>query len=63
MDETKRSDYLEACLLYLNRMAGIIFKNLETYRAAEIARITQTLILLHCQNPEIFSRLRIKLLQ
>ncbi|XP_055071201.1 FAST kinase domain-containing protein 1, mitochondrial [Misgurnus anguillicaudatus] len=49
-------------LQLINKMAGIIFKNLETYRAVEIARITQTLILLHCQNPEIFSRLRTKLL-
>ncbi|KAI7808304.1 FAST kinase domain-containing protein 1, mitochondrial [Triplophysa rosa] len=49
-------------LQLINKLAGIIFKNLETYRAVEIARITQTLILLHCQNPEIFSRLRIKLL-
>ncbi|XP_048050572.1 FAST kinase domain-containing protein 1, mitochondrial [Megalobrama amblycephala] len=49
-------------LQLINKMAAILFKNLETYRPVEIARITQSLILLHCQNPEIFSRLKAKLL-
>ncbi|XP_052005108.1 FAST kinase domain-containing protein 1, mitochondrial [Xyrauchen texanus] len=49
-------------LQLINKMAAIICTNLECYRAVEIARITQTLLLLHCQNPEIFSRLRTKLL-
>ncbi|XP_016414139.1 FAST kinase domain-containing protein 1-like [Sinocyclocheilus rhinocerous] len=43
-------------------MAAVLLRNLETYRAVEIARITQSLIVLHCQNPEIFSRLKAKLL-
>uniref|UniRef100_A0A8C1C530 FAST kinase domains 1 n=2 Tax=Cyprinus carpio TaxID=7962 RepID=A0A8C1C530_CYPCA len=43
-------------------MVAVLLKNLETYRSVEITRITQSLILLHCQNPQIFSRLRAKLL-
>lgn len=49
-------------LQLINKIAAILFKNVETYRPVEIARITQNLILLHCQNPEIFSRLKAKLL-
>ncbi|XP_039539508.1 FAST kinase domain-containing protein 1, mitochondrial isoform X2 [Pimephales promelas] len=49
-------------LQLINKMAAILFKNLESYRSLDIARITQNLILLHCQNPEIFSRLKAKLL-
>ncbi|XP_050975201.1 FAST kinase domain-containing protein 1, mitochondrial isoform X2 [Labeo rohita] len=49
-------------LQLINKMAAVLLKNLETYRAVEIARITQSLILLHCQNPDIFSRLKARLL-
>ncbi|KAK7169507.1 hypothetical protein R3I93_005467 [Phoxinus phoxinus] len=49
-------------LQLINKMAAILFKNLEAYRPVEIARITQNLILLHFQNPEIFSKLKAKLL-
>uniref|UniRef100_A0A673GW40 FAST kinase domain-containing protein 1-like n=1 Tax=Sinocyclocheilus rhinocerous TaxID=307959 RepID=A0A673GW40_9TELE len=48
--------------VFFDRMAAVLLRNLETYRAVEIARITQSLIVLHCQNPEIFSRLKAKLL-
>lgn len=49
-------------LQLINKMVAVLLKNLETYRSVEITRSTQSLILLHCQNPQIFSRLRAKLL-
>ncbi|KAK2849883.1 hypothetical protein Q7C36_008666 [Tachysurus vachellii] len=42
----------------INKIASVLHKNLEVYRPVEIAKIIQALILLHCQSPELFSRLR-----
>lgn len=49
-------------LQLINKMESVLYKNLETYRPLEITRITQALVLLHCQNPDILSRLKTKLL-
>ncbi|XP_017547138.1 FAST kinase domain-containing protein 1, mitochondrial [Pygocentrus nattereri] len=45
-------------LQLINKIVSILQKNLDVYRPVEIAKITQVLIFLHCQNPELFSRLR-----
>ncbi|KAJ8416672.1 hypothetical protein AAFF_G00325500 [Aldrovandia affinis] len=45
-------------LQLINKIAAIIHKNLEVYKPVEVARITQALILLHYQNPELFTKLR-----
>ncbi|XP_030642860.1 FAST kinase domain-containing protein 1, mitochondrial [Chanos chanos] len=50
-------------LQLINKISSVLYKNLEVFRSVEIARITQALILLHCQNSEIFSRIRIILLR
>ncbi|XP_060786190.1 FAST kinase domain-containing protein 1, mitochondrial isoform X3 [Neoarius graeffei] len=42
----------------INKIASVLHKNLEVYRPVEIAKIIQALVLLHCQSPELFSRLR-----
>ncbi|XP_053483246.1 FAST kinase domain-containing protein 1, mitochondrial [Ictalurus furcatus] len=42
----------------INKIASVLHRNLEVYRPVEIAKIIQALILLHCQSPELFSRLR-----
>ncbi|XP_043105228.1 FAST kinase domain-containing protein 1, mitochondrial [Puntigrus tetrazona] len=49
-------------LQLINKMAEVILRNMEMYKAVEIARITQALFLLHYHHPEIFSRLKAKLL-
>ncbi|KAJ8012793.1 hypothetical protein DPEC_G00046560 [Dallia pectoralis] len=45
-------------LLLIQKIASVIHKNLPVYRPMEIARITQSLILLHYQSPEFFTKLR-----
>ncbi|XP_023646505.2 FAST kinase domain-containing protein 1, mitochondrial [Paramormyrops kingsleyae] len=45
----------------INKIASVLHKNLDVYRPVEIARITQALIMLHYQNPELLSKLRSKL--
>ncbi|XP_066542633.1 FAST kinase domain-containing protein 1, mitochondrial isoform X2 [Hoplias malabaricus] len=47
----------------INKFASILQNNLDVYRPVEIAKITQLLIFLHYQNPELFSRLRTILLR
>ncbi|XP_053353024.1 FAST kinase domain-containing protein 1, mitochondrial [Clarias gariepinus] len=42
----------------INKIASVMHRNLEVYRPVEIAKIIQALILLHCQSPELYSRLR-----
>lgn len=42
----------------INKIASIIQNNLHAYKSVEVARITQALILLHYQNPELFAKLR-----
>ncbi|XP_033900612.3 FAST kinase domain-containing protein 1, mitochondrial isoform X3 [Acipenser ruthenus] len=42
----------------INKVAAFFYKNLNAYKPVEIARLTQALILLHCQNPELFTKLR-----
>nr|XP_006636665.1 PREDICTED: FAST kinase domain-containing protein 1 [Lepisosteus oculatus]XP_015214322.1 PREDICTED: FAST kinase domain-containing protein 1 [Lepisosteus oculatus] len=45
-------------LQLINKIGTIFSKNLEGYKPVEIARITQVLILLHYQNPELLTKLR-----
>ncbi|XP_035265897.1 FAST kinase domain-containing protein 1, mitochondrial isoform X1 [Anguilla anguilla] len=45
-------------LQLINKIGSIIFKNLDMYTPMEVARITQALICLHYQNPEMFTKLR-----
>ncbi|KAG9329816.1 hypothetical protein JZ751_028925 [Albula glossodonta] len=45
-------------LQLINKIALIISRNLEMYKPVEAARITQALVMLHYQNPELFTRLR-----
>ncbi|KAL0963819.1 hypothetical protein UPYG_G00314050 [Umbra pygmaea] len=45
-------------LLLIQKIASVVHKNLHVYRPVEIARVTQTLILLHYQSPELFTKLR-----
>ncbi|KAF5894957.1 FAST kinase domain-containing protein 1, mitochondrial, partial [Clarias magur] len=47
----------------INKIASVLHRNLEVYRPVEIAKIIQALILLHCQSPELYSRLRIIVLR
>ncbi|XP_041117271.1 FAST kinase domain-containing protein 1, mitochondrial [Polyodon spathula] len=42
----------------ISKVAAFFYKNLNAYKPVEIARLTQALILLHCQNPELFTKLR-----
>lgn len=46
----------------IDKYASIIQKNLEVFQALQIVRITQLLIFLHYENPELFSRLKNRLL-
>ncbi|KAI4873057.1 hypothetical protein NFI96_025479 [Prochilodus magdalenae] len=50
-------------LQLINKIVSILQKNLKVYRPVEIAKITQFLIFLHYQNPELFSKLRSILLR
>ncbi|XP_042349940.1 FAST kinase domain-containing protein 1, mitochondrial isoform X2 [Plectropomus leopardus] len=45
-------------LSLLNKIAVVIRRNLHVYKPVEVARITQTLLLLQYQNPELFTILR-----
>lgn len=50
----------------IHRIATILSKNLHVYKRVEVARVTQSLIFLHYQSPELFNKLRntlVKLLQ
>ncbi|XP_069472265.1 FAST kinase domain-containing protein 1, mitochondrial isoform X2 [Ambystoma mexicanum] len=40
------------------KIAVVLLKHLDSYRPIELARITQSLVLLHCQNPELYTHLR-----
>ncbi|XP_028821142.1 FAST kinase domain-containing protein 1, mitochondrial-like [Denticeps clupeoides] len=42
----------------INRIASIVYRNLDTYRPVEVARATQALIQLRYQSPELYARLR-----
>lgn len=41
-----------------HRIASILHKNLDHYRPVEIARVTQTLMVLHYQSPDLYNRLK-----
>uniref|UniRef100_A0A8C9SJS9 FAST kinase domains 1 n=1 Tax=Scleropages formosus TaxID=113540 RepID=A0A8C9SJS9_SCLFO len=43
------------------QLSWLLHRNLDVFRPAEIARITQALIVLHYQSPEMFTKLRSKL--
>ncbi|KAK5616889.1 hypothetical protein CRENBAI_015763 [Crenichthys baileyi] len=45
-------------LSLLNKIASVIQENLHVYKSVEVARITQALLMLHYQNPELFINLR-----
>ncbi|KAM7380562.1 hypothetical protein PAMP_003849 [Pampus punctatissimus] len=45
-------------LSLINKIASVIQRNLHIYKPVEVARITQTLFLLHYHNPELFTKLR-----
>ncbi|XP_071196653.1 FAST kinase domain-containing protein 1, mitochondrial isoform X1 [Salvelinus alpinus] len=47
----------------IQKIASVVHKNLHVYKPMEIARITQALILLHYQSPELFNKLRNILVQ
>ncbi|XP_026876898.2 FAST kinase domain-containing protein 1, mitochondrial isoform X1 [Electrophorus electricus] len=50
-------------LQLIDKIASILHKNLEVYGPVEISKMTQSLLLLHYQNPELFSKLRSILLR
>ncbi|XP_078537736.1 FAST kinase domain-containing protein 1, mitochondrial isoform X2 [Lissotriton helveticus] len=45
-------------LQLIQKIALVLLKHLDHYRPVELARITQSLMVLHCQNPELYTRLR-----
>lgn len=44
--------------LFFYRIASILNKNLHVYKTVEVARVTQSLIFLHYQSPDLFTKLR-----
>ncbi|XP_039613511.1 FAST kinase domain-containing protein 1, mitochondrial [Polypterus senegalus] len=48
--------------LLINKIASVLHKHLDVYKPTDVARITQALLLLHCQNPELFTKLKRTLL-
>ncbi|KAL2080977.1 hypothetical protein ACEWY4_022830 [Coilia grayii] len=42
----------------INKIASILHKSLDQYRPVEIARVTQALLMLHYQSPDLYNRLR-----
>lgn len=50
-------------LSLINKIAAIIQRNLHVYKPVEVARITQALVLLQYQNPELYSMLRMILIK
>lgn len=46
-----------------SRIALVIQRNLGVYKSVEVARITQALSVLQCQNLELFTKLRSILLE
>ncbi|XP_068428932.1 FAST kinase domain-containing protein 1, mitochondrial [Clinocottus analis] len=53
LEETKSRN-----LSLLNKIALVIQRNLQVYKPVEVARIAQALVLMHYQNPELFTKLR-----
>ncbi|XP_034550383.1 FAST kinase domain-containing protein 1, mitochondrial [Notolabrus celidotus] len=45
-------------LSLINKIASIIQRNLHVYKPVEVARITQALLMLQYQNPELYNKLR-----
>ncbi|XP_053185137.1 FAST kinase domain-containing protein 1, mitochondrial [Scomber japonicus] len=45
-------------LSLMSKIAAVIQRNLHAYKPVEVARITQALLLLQYQSPELFSKLR-----
>uniref|UniRef100_A0A3Q3QEE8 RAP domain-containing protein n=1 Tax=Monopterus albus TaxID=43700 RepID=A0A3Q3QEE8_MONAL len=45
-------------LSLVNKIGSVIHRNLNIYKPMELARITQSLFVLHYRNPELFSQLR-----
>ncbi|XP_047457317.1 FAST kinase domain-containing protein 1, mitochondrial isoform X2 [Mugil cephalus] len=45
-------------LKLLNKIASVIERNLHIYKSVEVAKVTQALFMLHCQNPAFFAKLR-----
>lgn len=45
-------------LQLIRKIALVLLKHLDDYRPVDLARITQSLVMLHCQNPELYTRLR-----
>ncbi|XP_067843620.1 FAST kinase domain-containing protein 1, mitochondrial isoform X3 [Heptranchias perlo] len=42
----------------IQKVASTLYKQLDVYKPLDIARIAQALLLLHCQNPELYAELR-----
>ncbi|XP_074550423.1 FAST kinase domain-containing protein 1, mitochondrial [Halichoeres trimaculatus] len=49
-------------LSLFSKIASIIQKNLHVYKPVELSRITQSLLILQYQNPELFTKLRTNLI-
>ncbi|XP_029461549.1 FAST kinase domain-containing protein 1, mitochondrial-like isoform X2 [Rhinatrema bivittatum] len=45
-------------LQLIEKITSLLHKFLDVYRPIELAKITQTLMVLRCQNPEIYTQLR-----
>ncbi|XP_014735675.1 PREDICTED: FAST kinase domain-containing protein 1 isoform X2 [Sturnus vulgaris] len=46
----------------LKKMASVLHKHLESYHALQLVKLTQYLVALHCQDLELFSKLKMLLL-
>ncbi|XP_043381235.1 FAST kinase domain-containing protein 1, mitochondrial isoform X3 [Chelonia mydas] len=42
----------------IQKIASLLHKYLDKYKPVELAKITQALVLLHCQNAELYTKLR-----
>ncbi|XP_062314022.1 FAST kinase domain-containing protein 1, mitochondrial, partial [Osmerus eperlanus] len=45
-------------LSLIHKIASILNKNLHVYKTVDVARVTQSLIFLHYQSPDLFTKLR-----
>lgn len=48
--------------LFVFRMASVLHKHLESYHVLQLVKLTQYLVMLHCQDLELFAKLKMLLL-